>query len=317
MLFSTMKEKITIICPVERFAKSWTEAVRKQVPDFEIQIYPNDTNRDSVEFVMAFNPPRGVFALYPNLKVVASMGAGVRIILTDPSLPKNVIVTKIVQPMQQRDMADFVLALTLSYLRNLPIFFYQQQEKIWKHHPFKRPEETTVGIMGIGTIGRAIGELLVKNSFKVTGWSRSPKEIDNIRTYYGNDQKDEFLHTAEVLVCILPLTDQTEGILNTETFNQLPNGAYLINVARGGHLVERDLLNALETRQLSGAALDVFREEPLPANHPFWTNRKIFISPHNAGNTHPDVAFQKVLQNYYAMKKGERLIDVVDREKGY
>lgn len=312
-----MKDKITIICPNERFAKAWTDSIRKQVPDFEVQLYPDDTNRNDVEFLMAFNPPQGVFSLYPNLKVVASMGAGVRTILTGTGLPENVIVTKIVQPMHQRDIADFVLALALGHMRRIPEFFHQQEEKIWRHHPFQRPQDTTAGIMGIGAIGKVIGELFLKNDFKVTGWSRTPKQIENIRTFYGDDQMNAFLTTSQILVCILPLTDATEGILNKKTFNQLPKGAFLINVARGGHVVDKDLIDALDNGQLSGAALDVFREEPLPPEHPFWTNKKILISPHNAGNTHPDVAFRKVLQNYYAMKKGEPLVDVVDRKRGY
>lgn len=311
------KDKITIICPIKRFANEWADSIRKQVPEFEVQIYPDDSDRESVEFVMAFDPQPGAFAHFPNLKVVASMGAGVRAILTEPGLPENVTVTKIVQPMHQRDMADFVLALTLSHLRKLPAFFKQQQEKVWKHHSFQRPEETTAGIMGIGAIGRVIGELFVKNGFKVTGWSRTEKKIAGIQTFYGNDQRNEFLSTAQVLVCILPLTDETTGILNKEVFARLPKGAYLINVARGGHLVEKDLLEALESGQLSGAALDVFSEEPLPAGHPFWAQEKIFITPHNAGNTHPEAAFKKVLQNYYALKNGGEFVDVVDRKRGY
>lgn len=311
------KDKITIICPIKRFANEWADSIRKQVPEFEVQIYPDDSDRESVEFVMAFDPQPGAFAHFPNLKVVASMGAGVRAILTEPGLPENVTVTKIVQPMHQRDMADFVLALTLSHLRKLPVFFKQQQEKVWKHHSFQRPEETTVGIMGIGAIGRVIGELFVKNGFKVTGWSRTEKKIAGIQTFYGNDQRNEFLGTAQILVCILPLTDETTGILNKEVFARLPKGAYLINVARGGHLVEKDLLEALESGQLSGAALDVFSEEPLPAGHPFWAQEKIFITPHNAGNTHPEAAFKKVLQNYYALKNGGEFVDVVDRKRGY
>jgi len=311
------RDKITIICPIEHFANAWADAIRKQVPDFEVQIYPDDTHRDEVEFVMAFNPPAGAFSNFPNLKVVASMGAGVRAILTEPTLPPNAIVTKIVQPMHQRDMADFVLALTLSHLRRLAQFFYQKQQKIWQHHSFQRPEDTTVGIMGIGAIGKVMADLFLKNGFKVRGWSRTVKNIPHVETFYGNDQLNDFLSRSEVLICILPLTDETMGILNSRLFNQLPASAYLINVARGGHLVEHDLLKALESGQLAGAALDVFSEEPLPADHPFWKNQQIVITPHNAGNTHPDVAFQKVLQNYYAMKNGGNFVDVVDKKRGY
>lgn len=311
------QDKITLICPIPRFANAWAAAIKKLAPDIEVQIYPEDDHREEVEFLMAFNPPSEVFSLYPNLKVVASMGAGVRAVLTAESLPEDVIVTKIVNPMHQRDMADFVLALALNYMRRLDVFMQQKQQKHWEAHSFLRPEETTVGIMGLGTIGSVIGGLFVKNGFKVTGWSQSEKHIDGISSYYGKNQKDEFLATADILVCILPLTDETRGILNSDTFSKLPKGAYLINVARGGHLVEEDLVKALESDQLSGASLDVFSEEPLPPDHPFWENEKIFISPHNAGNTHPEVAFKKVYANYKAMKEGKPLIDVVDKSRGY
>lgn len=312
-----MKDKITLICPIKRFADAWLNTIRQQMPEFEVQLYPDDTGRHQVEFILAFNPPPGVFSLYPNLKVVASMGAGVRKILQEPSLKKEVIVTKMVQPMHQRDIADFVLALALMHMRRMDKFFRQQQNKIWQHQTFQRPEETTVGIMGMGAIGSVIGDLFRKNGFRVTGWSRTEKKMENITTYWGNHQKNDFLRTAEILVCILPLTDETEGILNKDVFDLMPKGAFLINVGRGGHLLEKDLLDALDSAQLAGAALDVFNEEPLPPDHPFWTNEKIIITPHNAGNTHPEAAFKKVLQNYYAMKEGRQLMDVVDKNRGY
>src|SRR5699024_186708 len=161
------------------------------------------------------------------------------------------------------------------------------------------------------------GKLLVKNNFKVTGWSSSEKDIANIKTFHGNNQKEEFLKTADILVCILPLTEETEGILNTSVFEALPEAAYLINVGRGGQLVEKDLLDALEKGWLSGAALDVFQEEPLPENHPFWKEKNIMITPHVAGNTHTELAAEDILRNYKAMKTGDKLVHTVDRKKGY
>lgn len=311
------KDKIVIICPNERYTKSWREGLKKKAPDFEIQVYPEDTNREETEFVMAFDPPEDAFSKYPNLKIVASMGAGVQSILNNPSLPKDVQVTKVVQTEHQRDIAEHVLALCLSHLKNLMIYTQNKTDKLWKPQKYKRAVDTTVGIMGIGAIGQVIGKLLVKNDFKVTGWSSSKKVLADIQTFHGNDQEKEFLKTADILVCILPLTKETEGILNKSVFKNLPKGAYLINVGRGAELVEEDLIEALKNEQLSGAALDVFEQEPLPVNHPFWTEKKIMITPHVAGNTHTELAADDVLRNYKAMKSGDELLHTVNLKKGY
>ncbi len=311
------KDKIVLMCPYPKFAEVWAKAIHQQAPEIAVEVYPNDTHREETQFMLAFLPEDGVFSQYPNLKVVASMGAGVRFILNNKGLSEKVTITRIIEAKHQRDMADFTLALILNYMRRLMVYTQYKAQKKWHPHSYKRPEETTVGIMGIGAIGQAIGGLLVQNGFTVTGWSRSPKELTHIRTYYGDAQRNEFLQTAEILVCVLPLTDETTGILNASVFAQLPKGAYLINLGRGAELVETDLLAALESGQLAGAALDVFQKEPLPENHPFWTHKKIMITPHTAGSTHPESAVKSVLHNYYAMKEGTAFVNEVSRARGY
>src|SRR5690625_1644188 len=311
------KDKIVVICPNNRFTTAWTQALKKHAHGFDIQVYPEDTQRESTEFVMSFSPDEDAFSHYPNLKVVASMGAGVQSILNNPSLPRQVQITKVVQPEHQEDIAEFVLALCLNHLRKLMVYTLDKLEKKWEPKTYKRAVDTTVGIMGIGAIGQVIGRKLVKNGFSVKGWSRTKKNLKNIQTFYGDAQKNEFLKGIDILVCILPLTPLTEGILNKKVFQQLNEGAFLINIGRGGQLVEEDLINALENNQLSGAALDVFRQEPLPENHVFWEHKKIMITPHIAGNTHPELAVKDVLRNYKAMKSGKKLIHTVDRERGY
>ena len=310
-------DKIVIICSDENIVQEWKNAISQQAPNIAVEIYPNDTEREKTQFVLTFIPPENAFENYPNLKVIASMAAGVNHISKNNKIPENVSITKVNDHMHHSDMADFVLALTLSYMRRLPVYAQQKQEAVWQAYDYQRPQETTVGIMGIGAIGQAIGKLLLKNNFKVTGWSRSEKHIDQIKTFHGNNQRNEFLKTADILVCTLPLTEETESILNTEVFNSLPKNAYLINVGRGNQLVEADLLTAIENGHLAGAALDVFREEPLPKNHPFWKNKQITITPHTAGSVRPESAVEKVLQNYKAMKNDEKLVDVVDLAIGY
>lgn len=312
-----MTKKIVIACPSLKFARSWAKAIKDKDPDFEVEIYPNDTRREETEFILCFLPEEDIFSHYPHLKVVGSLGAGVRFILTNTSLPKGITVTKIVQKKHQQDMAEFVLGLILSHTRRLMQYTQYKAEKKWSVLPYQRAEETSVGIMGIGAIGQVIGSLLVQCGFTVTGWSRSKKHLKNIQLFYGKDQKNDFLKTADILVCVLPLTDETTGILNKDTFAAMRKGAYLINVGRGAELVEEDLLKALENGQLSGAALDVFRKEPLPADHPFWEHEKIMITPHTAGDTHPETAVEDVLHNYEAMKKGRPLKNTIDRKRGY
>ena len=310
-------DKIVIICSQENLIEDWKNAIIEKAPNIAVEIYPNDTEREKTEFVLTFRPPENAFENYPNLKVIASMAAGINHITDNHKLPENVILTKANDPLHQGDIADFVLALTLSYMRRLPVYFQQKNVEIWQPHPYQRPEETTIGIMGIGSIGETIGKLMLKNNFKVTGWSRSEKHIDHIKTFHGDNHRTDFLKKADILICTLPLTKETEGILNAEVFDKLPKGAYLINIGRGKQLVEADLLTAIENGQLSGAALDVFRDEPLPKDHPFWKNEKIMITPHTAGNVHPESAVEKILHNYKAMQKGEKLEDTIDVGKGY
>ena len=310
-------DKIVIICTVEKFIKTWKKVISENAPNITVEVYPNDTEREKTQFVLAFRAPEDAFENYPNLKVVASMSAGINHITEKHKLPKNVIVTKANDPKHKGDIAYFVLTLTLSYMRRLPVYMQQKEHAIWQPHPYQRPEETTIGIMGIGSIGQAVGKVMLKNNFKVTGWSRSEKHLDNIKTFHGAAQRNDFLKTADILICTLPLTKETEGILNTEVFDHLPKGAYLINIGRGKQLVEVDLSMAIANGHLAGAALDVLHEEPLPKGHPFWKNEKIMITPHTAGNVHPESAVKKILQNYKAMKNGEELVDVVDVGRGY
>ena len=313
----TATDKIVIICPNEKLREAWEKALKQKAPNMAVEIYPDDTEREKTQFIVTFRPPANAFKNYPNLKVIASMAAGINHITKHHEIPQNVIITKANDPMHRGDIADFVLALTLSHMKRLPIYFQQKEQAIWQAHPYQRPEETTIGIMGIGSIGKAVGKVMLKNDFKVTGWSRSEKQIKHIKTFHGNAQRNDFLKTTDILVCTLPLTKETQGILNTQVFNKMPKGAYLINIGRGKQLVEADLLMALESGQLAGAALDVFTDEPLPKNHPFWKNEKITITPHTAGNVHPESAVKKILRNYKAMRNDEKLIDLVNLERGY
>ena len=187
----------------------------------------------------------------------------------------------------------------------------------WHPQPYRRIADVTVGIMGLGALGAVLANDLVQMGFTVVGWAGSLKPMEKVSVYVGEKQKSEFLSKSEVLVCLLPLTETTTGILNQALFHQLPKDAFVINVARGGHLVDDDLIHALDSGQLAGASLDVFHEEPLPAVHPFWKHPKIHMTPHIASVSDSASVVPQLLENYKRMQKGAPLLNVVSPEKGY
>ncbi|MFN2260865.1 MAG: 2-hydroxyacid dehydrogenase [Psychroflexus sp.] len=305
-----------LIVSQNRDPQSWVDTLKSKNPDLDIQVYPEVERPDEVEFAISWKHPEGIYQNYPNLKVIASMGAGVNHILKDKDLPKNIKVTRIVDEQLTKDMSDFVLLQSLAATRNLFKHFHDQQHKNWEVMNYQTPENTTVGIMGYGNLGQAAGEKLQKDGFNVIGFANSSKEINGI-SVYGKDDIDKFLNQTDVLVCLLPVTSATKGILNLDLFKKLKSKAYLINVARGEHLVEDDLVKAINEGFLSGASLDVFQEEPLPETHEFWAHPQIQVTPHIASMTDPNSVAEQLLTNYKNMKSGDDLIHQVDVEKGY
>ena len=303
-----------LIVSSQRDPKDWVEALKAEAPDLDLEVYPKVKDPSEVEFVLSWKHPHGIYKDYPNLKVIASMGAGIDHIIEDPGIPEHIKITRVIDEQLTKDMSVFVLSLILDHIRNLS-FHYCNKE--WKPKKYLRPEEVQVGIMGMGVLGVGVAEKLIKNKFNVTGWSRTKKEILGVTTFHGNEQLQDFLEDSRVLVNLLPLTSETKNILNKDLFEKLPEGAYVINVARGPHLVEEDLLEMIEKGNLSGAALDVFRKEPLPEDHPFWQNDKIRITPHIASVTHPKTVVPQILDNYRRMKEEKELENVVSREKEY
>lgn len=308
---------MSILLISDRDTNAWAQALKNAAPEVDLRIYPEDGNPNEVEYALVWNHPKGIFKKYPNLKVIASMGAGVDHILSDPELPKQALVTRIVNEQLATDMAEFVLALVLGHLRNLAWFKETEREGQWKFVPYLRIKEVKIGIMGLGHLGKSVAKQLLATGFRVQGWSRSPKDIAGVKSYVGQDQLKTFLGESRILICLLPLTPETDSILNRELFKQLPRDSFLINVARGQHLVEDDLIDALDSGQLSAAALDVFRKEPLPSDHPFWKHPKVQVTPHIASVTQPSAVVSQVLENYRRMQKVKRLINVVEPKQGY
>lgn len=303
-----------LIVTSHRDPKAWVKALKEKKPDLDLEVYPEVADPSKVEFALSWKHPHGIYKNYPNLKVIASMGAGIDHIIDDPDIPEHIEITRVIDEQLTKDMSVFVLSLIMEHLRNLS-FHYCNKE--WKPTKYLRPEEVQVGIMGMGVLGVGVAEKLIQNKLNVTGWSRTDKEILGVTTFFGEDQLEEFLSKSDILICLLPLTSETENILNKRIFEMLPEGAYVINVARGAHLVEEDLLEMVNSGHLSGASLDVFRQEPLPEDHPFWQHDKIKVTPHIASVTNPETVVPQILENYERMQEGEKLENVVDREKEY
>lgn len=297
--------------------EEWQDQLTKLHPGLEVQIYPEDTNREEIKFALAWNPPKGVFANYPNLQCIASTGAGVDHILKDPDLPADVAVTRVVDHRLTRDMTAYLVTVVMAHLRDLYIYKQSQQEHAWLRHDYKIPEETRIGIMGMGELGKHASLQFLDLGFKVSGWARSTKQVEKVQMYAGDEALNDFLKDINILVCLLPLTKDTKGILSRSLMEKLPKGAYIINVARGEHLVENDLLELIETRHVSGASLDVFSQEPLPADHPFWENDKIRVTPHVASITSVQNVAPQIIENYRRMLTGQPLLNEVSLDRGY
>lgn len=306
-----------VIITAGKETNGWEKALKAKRPELEVLVHPDVAAKDKVEFALTWGHPLGVFKEYPNIRCIASMGAGVDHILRDPELPASAIITKLEDPNLTRDMGLFVVALVLNHMRDLTFYQQNQQQHNWNYKRYLTTDNTTIGIMGMGTLGAHAAAELTKLGFKVNGWARTEKQLATIKVYKGAEELDSFLAKSDILICLLPLTPQTENILNKQTLSKLPQNAFVINVARGRHLVDEDLIALLDGGHLAGASLDVLREEPLPKDHPFWSHPKINITPHIASSTDAASAVSQILDNYDRLQRREPLKNVVSRELGY
>lgn len=273
---------------------------------------------EDIDYALGFRPPPGFLATLPKLKAVFSLGAGIDGFLSDPNYPKSVPLIRFVDDTLSVEMAQYVVLHVLMQHRIEATFAIAQRQSKWAQQMLpRRTEDTRIGILGLGEIGTMSAERLRDLGFAMSGWSRTRKQVDGVKSYTGADALDAFLAQCDFVVCLLPLTPDTRGILNARTFAKLPKGAYVINVARGGHLIERDLIEALDSGHLSGATLDVFQTEPLPESSPVWKHPKIVATPHVAAITAPAVAAQYVIDGIAAMERGESPANIVDLTRGY
>ena len=301
---------------------SWLDRFRRLMPERPVVAAGETFDPADVRYVACWKHVPGSLAALPNVRVLFSLGAGVDHLVSDPDLPDAPIV-RMVDPDLTGRMTEWVVWQCLDWLRQGRMYRSQQQRSEWiddRHQP--AAQDVRVGVMGLGVLGQDALERLRSLRFAVAGWSRSPKTIAGVETFSGEEGLAPFLARTDILVVLLPLTNDTRGIINARLLAGLAQdgrlgGPVLINAGRGGLQVETDILAALKERRLKGASLDVFETEPLPTSSPFWTHPDVFVSPHNSAMSHPDAIARAIVEQIRNSESGMALKNTVDRQRGY
>ncbi|MEM7045229.1 MAG: glyoxylate/hydroxypyruvate reductase A [Pseudomonadota bacterium] len=295
----------------------WLKHLQDLLPEIDCRPWSDPGNPDDIDIAVVWKPPAGGLKRFANLKLIVSIGAGIDHVLADPELPRHVPIMRTTGEDLKLRMREYVVLHVLRLHRRLPEIEVAQTRKEWLQLINPPADKRRVGVMGLGGLGRDSAFALKSIGFDVAGWSRRPKSLDGIESFAGDQELGAFLERSEILVCLLPLTPKTSGILNADLFRHLPKGAAIINAARGGHLIEADLLDALDQGQISAATLDVFDIEPLPTSSPFWNHPKVLVTPHVASLIDPDTGGKAIAANIRKYLVGEPLPDLVDLEQGY
>lgn len=297
-------------------ADMWLGAMRAIDPKVTFRIWPDWGDPKEIEFIIVGGKAPEDLSPFVNARAIQSTWAGVNTLMK-AALPKGVPVARMVDRGLTASMTEFVVFQVLDILRGGRELRRAQRSEEWLDPPIADPGKVPVGILGFGTLGEDVARRLIALGFPLKGWSRKPKQVPGVACFAGAGGLPAFLADLKILICLLPLTPATEGILNAAMFDRLPMGAILMNVGRGGQLVDSDLLAALDSGRLSLAMLDVFREEPLPPDHVFWRRKDIAITPHVAAITRPGTGAEDILENYRRAMAGEALLNPVDQTRGY
>ena len=297
-------------------AAAWARYFAEHAPDLDFRVWPDAGDLDEVEYLIAWQAPADFIAQLPRLKVFFSSGAGVDHV-DFSAVPKHIPIVRMVEPGIIDGMVEYVTLSVLALHRDFFDYVAAKVARTWDPLEVPPASARTVGVMGMGSLGSAVLQRLATYGFRLRGWNRSLRHLDNVESFAGPDQLQPFLEGCDILICLVPLTSETKGILNRKLFSALPAGASLINVGRGPHLVDADLLDALDSGQLSRAILDVTDPEPLPAEHPFWAHPRVFLTPHVASMTQPQSAAPILLDNLRRHQRGDALLNVIDRSRGY
>jgi glyoxylate/hydroxypyruvate reductase A len=308
--------KVLLYIPSAKTADEWHAAFARELPEAELRAWAPGLDW-AADYAAFWHPPRDLLAGQTRLKAAFNLGAGVDAALKALALPPGVPLVRIEDGGMGRQMDEYVSWAVLRYFRRLDDYAAQQARAEWKVHRPRKHADFAVGVMGLGVLGARVARAIAGLGFPVLGWSASRKSIEGVRSYAGAAELDAFLAATRVLVCMLPLTPDTDGLLNRVTLGKLPQGAYVVNVARGGLIVDDDLLALLDGGHLAGATLDVFNEEPLPAAHRYWTHPKVFVTPHCSALTVIDDSVAQVAGKIRRLERGGTVTGVVDRGRGY
>jgi glyoxylate/hydroxypyruvate reductase A len=306
---------LAIIAPNRKVDKLQGE-IKKINPDIDISIYPKIERSDRIKMVVLWQHPKGIVNKFPNLRLISSLGAGVDHIIED-KIPTNVRITRIVDQDLTISMRKYIIGAVLIFHKKFLLYFENQKKNRWIV-PENSEEELNIGVLGLGVLGQDVAKNLASLGFNVFGYSLTPKRIPNLNCFSVNDcPVEDFVTRVNMLICLVPLTTKTKGLINYELLRKFQKGSYLINVSRGRILVEKDLLRAIKDGYIRGAYLDVFSHEPLPPNHPFWKCSEIMITPHIASITNQTNAAKIIVENYNRMEKGYQLLYEVDHKNEY
>ena len=294
----------------------WRSQFARQMPECPFRIWPDLGDGTQIRYMAAWMLPDDIPGLLPNLEVVFSTGAGIDQ-FDFSRIPAHVPVVRLIEPDLSAGIVEYVVHGVITAHRDMIDYRNQQLAGVWQSHRNKLARDVRVGVMGLGVLGQATLRQLVQFGYACAGWSRSGVDLPGVERYAGEANLSAFLARSDILICLLPLTDNTRGVLNAQLFDRLPKGASLINVGRGGHLVQDDLLAALASGHLANAILDVADPEPLPAEHPFWSHERIVVTPHIASMASAESAVQVILDNIRRHEAGQAMIGLVDRTRGY
>jgi glyoxylate/hydroxypyruvate reductase len=295
----------------------WVEDFGAVLPQAEVVVWQEGVAIAPCDYAVLWSPPVALLPELNHVKAIFLTGAGVDGILKYSEALPPVPIIRLADAGMAIQMAEYVTHSVLRYFRRFDEYDQQARRGLWKPLPPHRKEEFSVGVMGLGVLGSRVVESIKSFGFPLRGWSRGEKQIDGVQCFAGNDQLDQFLSGTRVLVCLLPLTPETTNLLDRSRLSLLPQGAYLINVARGALVAEPDLLTLIRSGHIAGATLDVFRNEPLPGPHPFWDEPRITLTPHISALTLRRESIEQIADKIGAFARGEPVADIVDRTRGY
>lgn len=301
-------------CYADTKPEPWLAGLRAAVPQAQVEVW--SPGSEPADYGVVWAPPQQFLDEQPQLRALFNIGAGVDALL-QLNVPAQTLVVRLDDAGMSVQMAEFVCHALIRHFREFDHYEAGMRQGQWAFRKPRLRADCPVGIMGLGVLGQRVAQAVAQFDFPVMGWSRSYKDVPGVRCFAGDAQLPAFLAASKVLVCLLPLTAQTRDILRRETLAQLQPGGYVINVARGAHLVDEDLIALLDSGHLAGAVLDVFRQEPLPAQHAFWKHPKITLTPHTSARTLRDESIAQIASKIMALEQGEPIAGVVHRDKGY